>query len=206
MKRFVFLMLIILLAGGIAYSQSDKTKKKKNSPQEKVTVNKKYDENGNMVSFDSTYVYSWSGDSTMNGIPDSINIPDFFNWKGNFSSNDSVFMGDPFSDFGFDNDDIESFFDHFSDMFPDSLRQRLYSYKNDSTFHFYGDSLGSFSFNGDGRMPDFQWHLKNDSSAVKLFSEPGEFFPNDSIWEKHRELIEKQMKEMEEFQKKFFEY
>ena len=206
MKRFVFLMLVIMLIGGIAYSQSDKTKKQKNSPQEKVTVNKEYDENGNMIGFDSTYVYSWSGDSSITGFPNDADFSDFFNWKGNFFNNDSVSNGDPFHGFGFDDNEFENFFNQFSKMFPDSANQDLYSYRNDSILHFFGDSARSraFHFDGENFPFDFQWDL-NDSTMTHFFSEP-QFIQGDSIWQKHQKLLEQHMQEMEEFQKKFFQF
>lgn len=203
MKRFVFLMFVILLVGGIAYSQSDKTKKKKNLPQEKVTVNKEYDENGNIVSFDSSYVYSWSSDTTMAGFPGDIDFSEIFNWKGSFFDNDSAFVGDPFG--GFNNQEFESFFNHFSQMFPDSLNSDMYSYRNDSIVRFFGDSTNVFHFKKGDFDSDFHWQL-SDSSMINFFSKPEFYFQGDSIWRKHQRLLEKHFQDMEEMQKKFFQF
>lgn len=203
MKRFLFLMFVVLLVGGIAYSQSDKTKKKKNLPQEKVTVNKEYDENGNIISFDSSYVYLWSSDTTMTDFPGNLDFSEFFNWKGSFFDNDSAFFVDPFG--GFSNHEFENFFNHFSNIFPDSIDQDLYSYKNDSTIRFFGDSTNFFHLKKGDLNPDFHWQL-NDSSMINFFSEPEFYFQGDSIWKKHQELLEKHFKDMEEFQKKFFQF
>lgn len=203
MKRFGFLMFIILLAGGIAYSQSDKTKKKKSLPQENVTVNKEYDENGNLISFDSSYVYSWSSDTTFNGFPGDFDISEFFKGNGGFFDNDSAFILDPFG--GFSNNTFKSFFDQFQQMFPDSLNQDFYSLRNDSTLRFFADSTSVHRFKKGLINPDFHWHL-NDSSMVDFFSEPQLIFQNDSIWKKHQKILQKHMQEMEEFQKKFFQF
>ena len=203
MKRFVFMMFVILLVGGIAYSQSDKTKKKKNLPQEKVTVNKEYDENGNMIGYDSSYVYSWSGDTTMTDFPGDMDISGFFNWGGGFLDNDSAFSIDPFG--GLDNHTFENFFDHFHQMFPDSLNQDFYSYRNDSITQFFGDSTNVYEFKKGMINPDFHWQL-SDSSMINFFSEPEFYFQGDSIWKKHQKLLEKHFKDMEEFHKKFFQF
>ncbi len=204
MKRFLFLMFAGLLVGNAAHSQSDEPKKKLNSPQEKVTVNKKFDENGNMTSFDSTYVYSWSSDSTLNGFPGDIDFSDFFNWKGSFFDNDSDSINDPFHGFNFNDGDIENLSKRFSGMIPDSLDQNLYSFRNDSVLRFFGDSVNAFQFRGD-TVPDFHWQL-NDSTIMRFFSKPEISTPNDSIRQKNQKLLEKYMKEIEEFEKKFFQF
>ena len=204
MKRFIFLMFASLLIGNTAHSQSKETTKKSKSPQEKVTVNKKFDEKGNMISFDSTYVYSWSGDTVINGFPGDVDFSDFFNWKGNFFDNDSASMADPFLGFHFKGGDIENFFKNFSKMLPDSLDRNMYSLRNDSVFHFYGDSVNSFPFRK-GMVPDIHWQL-NDSTMEHFFAEPEFFFKNDSTWQKNQKLMEKYMQEMEEIQKKFFQF
>jgi len=205
MKRFIFLMFVSLLVSNIAYSQSEEDQKKSNSPQEKVTVNKEFDENGNMTSFDSTYIYSWSSDSTISSFPGDIDFSDFFNWKGSFFDNDSAFMNDPFRGFHFNNGEIDNFFKWFPEMFPDSLDQNMYSYRNDSIIRFFGDSTRTFQFRKDSLFPDFQWQL-NDSSMMHFFSEPKLLFQNDSIWKKHQKLLEQHRLEMEELQKKFFRF
>ncbi len=66
MKQLV-LTSIFLFAGAtfIFAQQADTTW---NNPDEKITVNKEYDENGNLIRFDSTYVFEWHGDSLI-GVP-----------------------------------------------------------------------------------------------------------------------------------------
>lgn len=36
----------------------------KETPDEQIIVNKKYDENGNLIGFDSTYFHQWSSDTS----------------------------------------------------------------------------------------------------------------------------------------------
>ncbi|MDX9882671.1 MAG: hypothetical protein RBS73_11445 [Prolixibacteraceae bacterium] len=205
MKRLVLLTVVGLLTCHMAYSQSDKVRKEPTLPQEKVTANKEFDENGNLISFDSTYVYSWSSDSTISGFPGDIDFSDFFNWKGSLFDNDSAFMNDPFRGFHFNHEEIDNFFKWFPEIFPDSLDQNMYSYRNDSIIRFFGDSTRTFQFRKDSLFPDFQWQL-NDSSMMRFFSEPKLLFQNDSIWKKHQKLLEQHRLEMEELQKKFFQF
>jgi len=59
MKKITTLLAILLWASAQIWAQ-------KNTPQEKSIVNKEYDENGNLIQYDSTYVWQWNSDSTMN--------------------------------------------------------------------------------------------------------------------------------------------
>jgi len=110
MKRFILLLALIF---GFHYSMmAQKSKSKPTTPKEDIKVNREYDENGNLIKFDSLYSFNWSGDTL---LLDSIypgNFPDPFGNNFNFFSDsiDSNFM------------DIEDFFKQFSEN------------KNDSTF------------------------------------------------------------------------
>jgi len=84
-------------------------KPEKNKPQESVIVNRKYDENGNLIEFDSTYTSyysSFEGDTIR--IDSIINqFPDFFNDEFFRLRSGSIF--DPF--FGQDSA-LHSYFFH----------------------------------------------------------------------------------------------
>ncbi len=41
-------------------------------PKKIVEVNKAYDEEGNLIRYDSTFVYSWASDSVLPSFPDSL--------------------------------------------------------------------------------------------------------------------------------------
>src|SRR5690606_3566963 len=106
-------------------------------PDEKSIVNKEYDENGNLIQYDSTSVRSWSSDSTFtfpldgtspfsNGFPGMDEIfRDFFSdstqFRYNFPEN---FLHSPFHD--------DEFFKQFGQAFPDSLFRGGNPYGSDS--------------------------------------------------------------------------
>ena len=78
-----------------------------NRPKTNIKVNRKYDENGNLISYDSTYTYSYSNTNGENIDIDSLFNQLGFNQKGFHSfpnhsfpnsllGNDSLMLNDPF--------------------------------------------------------------------------------------------------------------
>ncbi len=203
MKKIVFIISGFLILTGQAFAQENKKEK---APDEQITVNKKYDENGNLIQFDSTYVHSWSSDSTMNfAFPDDQffsgkDFPDIHQFLHEFM-NDSILR----SHRGFSHFDNDEFFKQFGESFPDSLMQN-FSLKHDSVyFDFPMDSLKNLP---PGFMPDFDelmQGLKDHLGGTipePYFNVPRRFQSPEQQkeWEK---LMEKQRKEMEEFRKKW---
>jgi hypothetical protein len=86
MKRIVFLFLVPLLITG-CQAQSDKKAEKEGSgisenritqnvePKVDIKVNKKYDEQGNLIGYDSTYTWSYS---TIQGDSANVNADSVF--------------------------------------------------------------------------------------------------------------------------------
>ncbi|MCF8371167.1 MAG: hypothetical protein K9H64_06080 [Bacteroidales bacterium] len=136
-KVIFSLMFVGLFVSTQAYCQIQP--QQPNEPKEDIKVNREYDENGNMIRYDSTYTWSWSSNGENESIPDSMF--QFNNGFGNFSIfdmdslfqqfntmmpgtmfpdsmffNDPFFQGvDPFGNFG---PDIHSLFDdHFQQFF-----------------------------------------------------------------------------------------
>lgn len=55
--------MVFCVAGVVnIYSQNQQP----DDTDEKIIVNKEYDENGNLIKYDSTYIHQWSSDSTIN--------------------------------------------------------------------------------------------------------------------------------------------
>ncbi len=125
MKQMVLTQIFLVILSLTVFAQND------NKPKVDIKVNKEYDENGNIIRYDSTYTYFYSGNGE---IPDSISFN--FNFPGN-----SLFI-DPFFDrgfnlpltfddfFGFDNKDFfdDSFFHDFNagyDKLIEDLRNKL---------------------------------------------------------------------------------
>lgn len=105
MKTTLLYLFVFLTTFSSCNSQVLNKKNKKdgkNKPHEKVIVNRKYDENGNLIEFDSTYTSYYSNfkgdtirmDSLMNGFPEFFNQELFNMNSGNmfnpFFSEDSV--------------------------------------------------------------------------------------------------------------------
>ena len=111
---------------------------KQTKPKTEIKVNKKYDENGNLVSYDSTYYYySNSGNDSL--LRDSVikNFKSFFNQEYHFS-NDKFFR-----DFFFQDSILEQAF--FSDDF--FLRRFEKDQKQMNALFEQMDSLKNYFFN-----------------------------------------------------------
>ncbi|PKQ65489.1 hypothetical protein BZG02_00330 [Labilibaculum filiforme] len=67
-------IVLILLFSFTGFSQN---KINKNKPNEDITVNKEFDKDGNLIRYDSTYIYSWHSDSIHSFTPDSA----FYNFS-----------------------------------------------------------------------------------------------------------------------------
>jgi len=71
MKRTV-LFMVMLLPVSLLFAQKQSPSGHKN-PDEQIKVKKQYDEQGNLIGYDSTYIRSWSSDTTMTSIdPDDM--------------------------------------------------------------------------------------------------------------------------------------
>ncbi len=119
--------------------QSGVKKEQQNIPNENWTVDKKYDENGNLIGYDSTYTWSYNtatGDS-LNVNVDSLmqSIDSYFGenmpsvWDRSFMGpmfNDSLLARDLFSEKYFEDRWKDDFFD-MEEMFQhmDSIRNRF---------------------------------------------------------------------------------
>lgn len=182
-----FLLILILLLSIPSFSQNQKTKKQ---PNENVKVNKEYDEEGNLIRYDSTYVYTWSSDSSMQLHPDSSIFvqPDFDMIKKQMQEHmNSFFKTDSISGnhFGYPFDLDEFFDDEFLDR-----------------HFFYHDSISNapssknFFNNFDEMMREHmkfrneymqKMHKNMDSLRLEFLKKNQEFyFRNDSIMNKKR--------------------
>jgi len=195
MKRFALFSLIsmCLLINLIAQN----TDKKQNLPKENSKVTKEYDEQGNLIKFDSLYTYSWSGgDTTMFKSFSPKDLPGMFGNNFGFFP-DSAFRG-------------HSFFDEFDRLFAepnfggrDSLFLKQFDQFHDfGNFIFEGDSITPNNYNLEdflGRMtPD-----KNDSISSQPPRMP--FGTSPRTMEDMMKMMQQHMMEMDEMQRKFFE-
>ena len=111
-KSIVIFGAIVLIIGIILSNEGIIAQKntKENKPNVNITVNKKTDKDGNITQYDSTYSYSWSGNSQNPKEMDSI----FQNFDKQFGNHRLLIPNSKF-----DND--SSFFSDKPFLFSDSL-------------------------------------------------------------------------------------
>ncbi|WP_372774968.1 hypothetical protein [Mangrovibacterium sp.] len=111
MKHFLLLVIIVFSAQLLqAQSKGDPA-----GPNEQSKVTREYDEQGNLIRFDSTYVKSWSSDSTLNQATFNElqkQMEEMF--KGSFGDESDGFFGDFFPG------SAKEFFGQFDQQFSDS--------------------------------------------------------------------------------------
>ena len=192
MKRciFSFMMGISLVFSGMAQPEVQK----KNFPKEDFKVNREYDEHGNLIRFDSTYTYNWSGDTILNNDQLQKNFRHHFDEHFKFF-NDSLSMDNSlFGDFD------QLFASPFSSK-RDSLLMKKFGMDNFHFFNFDGDSL----VNNFNEFDDFFGQLnleKPDSISSRSGKKP--FHAQHRSMDEMMKMIQQQMREMEEIQRKFF--
>ncbi len=209
MKKIITLLTLTFLAAVNVPAQENKQNK---LPEQQIIVNKKYNEKGDLTGFDSTAIITWKLDTTLSiGFPfDSLSykrFPGIEQFLNEFW-NDSIFRSPAFPESPF------SFEFHFSPSIPrpnkkymptipDTFIRPDYPFRFDSLlFDFEFDQEKPFS--DDSRqqfMQDFEkrmnrYFFNNDH----LFSP---HFKNDEQRREWEELMDKQQREREEFQRKW---
>ena len=112
MKQIIAsLFLSVAVLSGCKGQNNEETNKSINQPQTEVTVNKEYDENGNVIRYDSTYSYYYSNIDGDYLLEDSIisNFKDYFNKNFGFPSSpffDEFFIQDSLMQYNLFNNDI----------------------------------------------------------------------------------------------------
>ncbi|PIF02098.1 MAG: hypothetical protein CR996_01430 [Draconibacterium sp.] len=172
---------------------------KQKTPNEQIIVNKQYDDQGNLISFDSTYVHQWSSDSTFNfsfgnGFDFGDNSMHFANPAFIDSLLQDMFKADALVFSPFDDEFLGGDFP----MFPDSTMN--------NRFYFHSDSLNQSFFNHPNHLffhePDLK-QLKELFNRQMLQFKQHFDFQSDKQKKEWEELIKKQKKEQMEFMKKW---
>lgn len=132
MKRILSFSILVLWSLTI-FSQSKKKTESHETPEGSWTITKEYDEDGNLISSDSTYTYSYSsGDLSQKEI-DSIRRQLNINLKKNFDIDLSSFE-DSFFDKDFQQSLLEDFdeedFDFDAFMQDEEIRELRDSFLN----------------------------------------------------------------------------
>lgn len=184
MKRvYIILFPLLILMPAISFAQD---KKDKNLPKKDIKVNREYDEDGNLIRYDSTYVYSWSSDSTRNFIPDStfwgkMDVKKMQEYMNRFFKRDSAghdhFRHPFFSDDFFDRDFFNPQFFGRDFNFRDSTRYEFF--KN------FEDMMKGHNEYRNERMDDMNREL--DSLRNDFLKQRNNYYQKrDSIYRKHR--------------------
>ena len=198
--------LFILFLGFFACTAgAQKNEKKKNSPDEQVTVKREYDENGNLIRFDSLRVYKWSSDSGFQ-FPFDEGWEDFFG-KDLFSSrpghsllNDSAFsFSFPFEPFPFGLPGQEDFLNDFGFSGDSALTKRFF-FHNDTSL-FIGPHSSQMLPPG-FIVPDMEEMMKHFDKQFRSFSLPDFFGSPDELYPSRRFNDPKQQEEWEKMMKK----
>lgn len=214
MKKLIFLGAIVFVTVHSVFAQQQKEQK---SPDEQIIVNRNYDEQGNLIEYDSTYFHKWTTDSTFYlGIPGdktlkNWNFPGIEQFMNEFW-NDSLFRNRPytprpfsfgfeFSPFGEDSDRLNP------RLFSDSLFQRNFPYRLDSLFFKFGttpfpdkqpDIDHKFFENFGERLKEHFYRYRDEDFAFPEFK-------NFQHQQEYEQLLEKHRKELEELKKKWDE-
>ena len=141
MKNFVGLLIFIFTLSTIAFNANAKepevralkfktvTQKpdsiKKENPKIRIKVNRKYDDKGNIIGYDSTYSYSYT---YPNGEKRDISIDSLMNkFKPFFFENSPNFFNNSFDEF-FNNDSTfqSNFFDN--DFFQKNFKEEKFNF------------------------------------------------------------------------------
>jgi len=188
MKKHLFIIILTICA--INYTKAQNQEKSNNAPNEEIKVNREYDENGNLIKFDSLYSYSWSGDTTLLKSFPSPNLQNLFGDHLKFFSDSSIW-GDSF--FG----DFDQFFNRSFGSRNDSILLKKFGeeyfqpfqLKNDSIFRHFDEFFGPLNPN------------KTDSISPKTLQNP--FNTTPQSMDEMMKMLQQQMKEMEEHHQKF---
>ena len=194
MKCFLLYSLMTMCL--IINSLAQQPKQKSNSPKENSTVKREYDENGNLIRFDSTYTYSWSGDTIFMKSISPENMPDLFDNQFGFFR-DSTFTGHSFFD------EFDRFFElPFSGLRDLVWMKRFGIQPQFHHFHSQGDSLAM----NHGFDHFFEFFNNNPNDSV--FSnelKKGLRTPHRQSMDEMMKLFREQMKTLQEQHRNFFE-
>lgn len=185
------MIILTLIIGSHITLMAQQSKSNQSAPKEDIKVNREYDENGNLVRFDSLYSYSWSGDTLLLDSLQGGNFPGAFGNSFDFFSDSSLFDLPFFQGFG------PSFGPFSQDK--DSILNKLGLLHE---FNFSQDSTHSGMLNLDDFFKQFSDNQNDSTFKHSPLNNQFNFSP-DSMNEM-MEMIQNQMKEIEEQTQRHF--
>ncbi|WP_421918413.1 hypothetical protein [Marinifilum sp.] len=188
-------LLLVSSALLISFSVYCQNTENKTPPKKDIKVNKVYDENGNLVRYDSTYVYSWSSDSSQHFLNDSayFNKMDMSKMHkrmqeqlSRFFGSDSLRQGNnklPFFSDDFFNDD---FFD--IDFFNSSMFRRDFHQRDSNQNDFFKELEEMMKNRRQFRQQhNYEMQRELDSLRNEFLEQRKKYYQQrDSIYRKHR--------------------
>lgn len=194
MRRFILFSFTTMCL--IINSVAQQPRQKPNSPKENSTVKREYDENGNLIRFDSTYTYTWSGDTTLMKSLSPENFLDPFDNQFGFFQ-DSTYTGHSFFD------DFDQFFAQPFGEKQDSVFMKRFGIR--PQFHNFNSPGDSLAMNhGFDNFFEFFSNNPNDSIHPKT-PKKGQQMQQPQSMDEIMKMLREQMKVMEEQHRKFFE-
>lgn len=176
----------------------EKDEQNHNKPEVQIDVNKECDENGNVVGYDSTYKWFWSGSEITDMNFDSIFEKfhnDFDHWNDNFERNHF----EPFGYFHYPggqwNHFDSSLYTNLNDLFDEEFLDR-FNFNHDF-FPFYDSTITSyfdlndFSQKFRDEHEDYMnrlknYHKENQQLIEKYFGEPNQEDNNDIDYQQQK--------------------
>lgn len=195
MKKLSYLIVAFLAIQTSVFAQE---KKKEKYPDERIIINKKFDDKGNLTEYDSTYVHQWFSDTTMNfDFPNNLFAGKGFNGLENFMKdffNDSLPGKMPgIGNFEFPFNENDFFGNDLNNFFNDSTFLRNNPFFNDSIFN----SGPRFLFEpGNRNKKGYIIPKPDENSVLQHFEDPDQ----EKEW---LELMERHQKELLDFQRKW---
>lgn len=202
LKKIYTLIIILMLPGIFLAGKSVAQKKDKGQPDVKIDVKKEYDEKGNMVLYDSTYSWSWSGNSDdmdldsllekfhhhleIYNLYDDDFFPHAFMFPESPDSGRGSFFGPEDStrswEFGSDTTLKNYFFDDF-------FNRNFPSFDNEYLKEFFNDFL--FGFHAFPGMPESHSpSLSPEDTTGSWYGPFDKYFPDDYLKELDRSIQE----------------
>ncbi len=210
MIRISFLLLLIFAVAQELMAQQQNEPK---MPDEQIIVNKKFNEKGDLIGYDSTAIYTWKTDTTFSfGFPDDSllqqwDFPGIEQFMNHFRS-DSIFGNLPFQKqpftFGFR---LSPFDGQFKEpgrsTFPDSLFDAEFPFRFDSLFfNFNLDSAQIFNPEFSQKfMKDFKERMSRHYFIPDWSGMPN--FDNEKQKQEWEQLMEKHQREIENLKHKW---
>jgi hypothetical protein len=145
MKKIIVMVLLSFLVGGCNGQKKENEKSSKQiaavdttaNPKTDIRVNKKYDDKGNLIQYDSTYSYFYSSPGFKNSISsdslfNNFKIPLRNDYKGLLDENmNSIFFNDSLFKYDFYNSDYFSKRFHMNMLQFENMFRQMDSLKSD---------------------------------------------------------------------------